>query len=296
MRCDICNRNFKNSMGLSSHIRQSHKIKIKDYYDKYLKQKNEGICPICEKQTTFHNIGYGYYKFCSSRICINNDPNRLEKLRNRKKSKDEIEKLSKSAKKQWKNNKDFIEKMTTPGLKWRKEHGKLTTDRYKDPQERIKTSNSIKLAYKLNPQLRIDAGLRSKQMWNDPDGPFKEGSPYWDNLYKSVTKSGPNYAEALILDLLNKIYPNEYRYTGDFNFWIGRKNPDFLCLDKKKLIEHFGIYWHGEEHTGESNELHENNRINYFSAYGYKTLIIWENEIDNIDLIKSKIINFHEDL
>lgn len=39
--------------GLSSHIRQKHRITSKEYYDIYFKQENEGICPICNKKTPF---------------------------------------------------------------------------------------------------------------------------------------------------------------------------------------------------------------------------------------------------
>lgn len=68
--CKICNKNV-NSVG--SHVRQFHHLNVKDYYDKYLKQQNEGICPVCGKETTFRGITKGYLKHCSTK-CNNNDP------------------------------------------------------------------------------------------------------------------------------------------------------------------------------------------------------------------------------
>jgi len=292
--CKICENYYITYRGISSHVRQKHNISIKDYYDIFLKKDYEEICTICGNSTTFHSIRYGYRKFCSSRLCINNDPIRLEILKNRNRNKEEIRKLSKLTKKQWKNNKKYIDLMTTPGLEWRKRQGRSTSKRYEDPDERFKTSISIKKAYIDKPELRIKASNHSIQLWSDPDGPFAPGKPYWENLYKGVTKLGPNYAEKIILDILNNLYSNKYKYTGDFEFWIGRKNPDFLCYEKKKVIEHFGIWWHGEEHTGEPNHIHEKNRIEHFSNYGYDTLVIWEDELDDKNKIINKIINFHE--
>ena len=74
--CEIC-KNHTNCLG--SHIIQSHHITCKDYYDKYLKQEGEGICPVCGKETSFHGIMKGgYSKHCSIK-CVNNDPETIEK-------------------------------------------------------------------------------------------------------------------------------------------------------------------------------------------------------------------------
>jgi len=65
-KCKICNREFKNLQGIATHLRYKHKnISSKDYYDKYLKKDNEGICK-CGKETTFLNLNIGYFKNCST--------------------------------------------------------------------------------------------------------------------------------------------------------------------------------------------------------------------------------------
>lgn len=69
--CKICNKNISEK-GFGSHL-VSHKISAKDYYDKYLKQTDEGICPICGKETPFIKISKGYQKFCSV-SCSQKDP------------------------------------------------------------------------------------------------------------------------------------------------------------------------------------------------------------------------------
>ena len=61
--CRICGRECVNNTGLVSHL-QKHNISSKEYYDRYLRKKDEGICPSCGKETTYYNIGYGYIVYC----------------------------------------------------------------------------------------------------------------------------------------------------------------------------------------------------------------------------------------
>ena len=42
-----------------------HNLTKKEYYDKFLKKENEGICLRCGKETNFINIHSGYFKYCS---------------------------------------------------------------------------------------------------------------------------------------------------------------------------------------------------------------------------------------
>lgn len=72
MICLICNLDIKDAT-FSRHIKKIHNIEIKDYYDKYLKIKNEDICPTCGKITSFINYKKGYAKHCNQK-CANNDP------------------------------------------------------------------------------------------------------------------------------------------------------------------------------------------------------------------------------
>ena len=69
--------------------------------------------------------------------------------------------------------------------------------------------------------------------------------------------------------------------------WINGKNPDFTCVNGKKLlIEHFGTYYYQGEDPEERKKI--------FSEFGYKTLVIWEKELENINEVESKIRNFIE--
>lgn len=63
---------------LRTHLK-IHNITSKDYYDKYIKKsENEGICPVCKKETKFLGITQGYRIWCSNK-CHQNDPNATEK-------------------------------------------------------------------------------------------------------------------------------------------------------------------------------------------------------------------------
>jgi G:T-mismatch repair DNA endonuclease (very short patch repair protein) len=96
----------------------------------------------------------------------------------------------------------------------------------------------------------------------------------------------PTKPEIKLGKLLQFLFPGEYKYTGDFQTWIGGKNPDFMNINgQKKLIEMFGDYWHqGED---------ENERINHFKTFGFNTLIIWESELKNLALVNYKLKRFH---
>ena len=59
--CEECHKLFKKVDGLSRHISNCHNKK--HYYDKWLKEDNEGLCKICGKEAIFVNLN-GYKKCC----------------------------------------------------------------------------------------------------------------------------------------------------------------------------------------------------------------------------------------
>ncbi len=110
-------------------------------------------------------------------------------------------------------------------------------------------------------------------------------------LHKSLNLK-PNKKEEILIELLDKILPNEYKYVGDYSFWLEGRNPDFLNVNgQKKLIELFGDYWHNLEKFPNKETPEE--RISHFKKYGFDTLIIWEKELKNVDKLAKKIIGFN---
>lgn len=65
MKCLICSHNSPNYRGLGNHIKKAHNMSTKEYYDKYLKKKNEDICPVCGNKNKFINLNAGYNRVCS---------------------------------------------------------------------------------------------------------------------------------------------------------------------------------------------------------------------------------------
>ena len=96
----------------------------------------------------------------------------------------------------------------------------------------------------------------------------------------------PNKAELHLSQILEKLLPGQYKYTGDGQFVIANKCPDFVNINgQKKIIELFGIHWH------DASEVQT--RTSSFTEFGFNTLIVWDTELDD-PAIADKIIRFNE--
>ena len=87
MKCIICGKEIKSGCALSKHIHSKHDMLSKEYYDKYLKQPNEGICLTCGKPTNFLCFSKGYQKHCNAK-CAQKDLNVNNTFRNNNPQKD----------------------------------------------------------------------------------------------------------------------------------------------------------------------------------------------------------------
>ncbi len=100
----------------------------------------------------------------------------------------------------------------------------------------------------------------------------------------------PNRPENILIKLI-KQNNLPYKYTGDGNFIIGNKCPDFVNVNgQKKVIEMFGDYWHNNKKTRWHQTEFGTKAI--YSQYGFKTLIIWEHELKDIDNVLERIKRF----
>lgn len=103
-------------------------------------------------------------------------------------------------------------------------------------------------------------------------------------LRKMLIFSRPNKTERRIDDLLQKKFPGMFKFVGDGSLVIDGMNPDWICTDKKIIIELFGERWHEKEE--------ERKRMQAFANYGFRTLIIWWKESRNEKIVFEKINNF----
>jgi hypothetical protein len=116
----------------------------------------------------------------------------------------------------------------------------------------------------------------------------------WQNLeYKTrVLKASmlgrfihPNKPERLLNDLLESVYPKEWKFVGDGQLIIAGRNPDFVNINgQKKLIELFGNYWHKGQNAQD--------RIDIFAQYGFSTLVIWESELCDMGRLTENVKTF----
>lgn len=78
-KCRECGHPFVTEKALSEHLRSSHQLQIKEYYDKYVAGPTDGKCEVCGGPTTFISMSKGYKKKCENCRLANtnkaNDPN-----------------------------------------------------------------------------------------------------------------------------------------------------------------------------------------------------------------------------
>lgn len=102
----------------------------------------------------------------------------------------------------------------------------------------------------------------------------------------------PNKPELKLQKILNTYFPNEFAINIKGKVSIAGKFPDFVSRENQKiLIEMFGNYWHGKAITGLTRQDAERQRKKVFSKYGFTTVIVWEDELKNINKVVEKVSN-----
>ena len=91
------------------------------------------------------------------------------------------------------------------------------------------------------------------------------------NFWARLARQEPNNAEMQLLGIMTYMQL-PYRYTGNAQFILNGKAPDFVHSEGKlKIIELFGERWHRPEEEGERTEE--------FARSGYQVLVIWQKEL-----------------
>ena len=120
---------------------------------------------------------------------------------------------------------------------------------------------------------------------------WREKRTWWVTQIMKVLKIKPNKPEKAIRKVLNKVLPKEYRYVGNGKVILDGFNPDFInCNGQKKIIEMYGDYWHNRPDWSKRDIR----RIRAYKKLGYKTLIIWEHELKDLNKVTSKILRFNK--
>jgi len=146
-------------------------------------------------------------------------------------------------------------------------------------EEHRKKISQFRKGFKHDEEFRLMRSKMCTEQW--------KSQKFVDKQMKS-RRISPNKPESILLGLLNKLYPDEWKYTGDLSFMIDGKCPDFTNVNgQKKLIELFGDYWHRGQNPQD--------RIDVFKPFGWNTLVIWESELKEIENVEYKIISFVEE-
>ncbi len=110
--------------------------------------------------------------------------------------------------------------------------------------------------------------------WKDP------------NFVKKMVRAfglKPNKKEKELFELIEQVCPNEYKFVGDGKLVVDGLIPDFVNINgQKKIIEFFGDYWHSDKVTNGSYRRSEEGRKKIFANFGYRTLVIWQSEFENL--------------
>lgn len=77
--CQICKRELS-PLGMPNHLKHAHDLRVKEYYDQYLKKPDEGICYVCGGPTRFIHMTQGYSKYCCMQ-CVGKSDIRAEHIR-----------------------------------------------------------------------------------------------------------------------------------------------------------------------------------------------------------------------
>jgi G:T-mismatch repair DNA endonuclease (very short patch repair protein) len=145
----------------------------------------------------------------------------------------------------------------------------------------------------LNPRWGKHHSPRTKAQISATQTALWSNKEYKEKMIRSILGARgnlPTTPEREMLAILEKSFPNEWRYCGNGTIIIGGKNPDFINVNgRKTVIEVFGDYWHSEEKTGLPIDQHIAGRVAHFAAYGFRCAVIWEHETKNEEIVLRKI-------
>jgi len=146
--------------------------------------------------------------------------------------------------------------------------------------EKIRMANT---GYKMPVSQKQKIGIATKRNWQKPE--------YRENIIRKTLKSllkRPTKPEKELIDIIQQNnFP--FVYTGNGKIIIDRFCPDFIDNDgSKKIIEVFSDYWHNRYDVKERDKR----RMETYSKYGFKTLIIWQSEINSKEKVIEKIRGF----
>lgn len=139
--------------------------------------------------------------------------------------------------------------------------------------------------YKPTLETRKKIGEASRRLWRTKN--------YRDKVVSNTLRSlhqRPTSLEKKMIDFIQK-HSLSYLYCGNGSLVIGGKCPDFFNVDGKKVVIEVSSKTNKRMY-GIEPQIYEKERINHFRKYGFKTLVIWAEELDNESSLSEKIKDF----
>lgn len=153
-------------------------------------------------------------------------------------------------------NKRVRELMKQPNAPWR-------TPEYRRKQSLMKIGEK-------NPRIKTWQNLSEEEKLD------------WIQFMRRRSGKRPTAPEMKFIKLI-EIHKLPIKYVGNGTFWIGHFNPDFIVSDGRKLLfEIYGKYWHNLPET----KLKDKERMETYRRNGWKTMIIWEEELEDPEFIQ----------
>ena len=129
---------------------------------------------------------------------------------------------------------------------------------------------------RLNVELGRNRGKRSGGYTTWQNMTEKERLEKMKKMWEAIGQR-PTRPELEMINII-ELFSLPLKYVGDFSFYIGTKNPDFIdTLGLNKVVEVFGDYWHSE-----GRQEGEKERIKQLAKYGWECLVIWEHELKQL--------------
>jgi len=321
--CQICQKEI-NSF---SHFKKAHKILFKDYYDKFIKKDNEGICIICGKESKWHNkiiLGRYYDITCGGNECkrelslrnlLNTKQYWMSRGFSEKESEIQISKIQKS------NVNKFVEKLKDKNYKKQfLKKSNISIDFWinqgfteEEAKEKVTERQRTFTKEKCIEKYGKEEGLKR----------WQERQNKWQNTLKSKPENERieiekrrlkrnGYTVSLAEKQIIKIIQDLYKINLEDQkilFRLGKRKKyvyDFCLEQCKKIIEYNGDFWHCNPEiyspnyynpvikmTSKQKWKKDKEKINFAKDNGYSVLVVWERDFKyEKDKTIEKIINF----
>jgi len=182
-----------------------------------------------------------------------------------------VEEASVVAKKRWQSpgyRDKMVGRKRTPETTQRIREGLKISCANPDYRQKMKSIQS-------DPEYGKRIGNVMKEYWKDPEFARK--------VLHRRTPSGPEQSFITLCEEHNL----PYRFVGNGELLIGRKNPDFVgTQDEHKLVEIWG------EHFKLGRDPQD--LISFYNVRGYDCLVIWASELSHQEQVIVKVRKFSE--